>query len=195
MKDLRTRREFLKAAAFTGCVFPLNRLMGQDQDECEDRLNKRRIRYQKGFAVERAQLFKKLVSKYGSGVLHIVQQNTIEDARITLQQADLKKRNLDAVIEVLWKSSGGLLKYQIEQQSQEFLKLRVTECVFAETMRENDAADIGFAFYCAYDYGFCEGLNPDIKFTRTNTLMEGHGFCDHTYALGKVAGSRYGFIY
>lgn len=186
MNDLKTRRDFLKAAAFTGCVWPMTRLKGKDQDECEDRLNIMRIRYQKGFAVERAQLFKKLVSKYGSGVLDIVKQNTIEDARRTLQQADLKKRDLDAVLEVLWKPSEGILKYQIEQQSREFLKLRVTECIFAETMRENDAADIGLAFYCAYDYGFCEGLNPDMKFSRTKTLMEGHGFCDHTYVLGKV---------
>lgn len=185
MNVLKTRRNFLKAAAFTGCVLPLNRLMWQAQDECADRLNIMRIRYQKGFAVERAQLFKKLVSEYGSGVLEIVKQNTIEDSRRTLQQSNLNKRDLDTVIEILWKPSEGILKYQIEQQSQEFLKLRVTECIFAEAMRENDAADIGLAFYCAYDYGFCEGLNPDIIFTRTKTLMEGHGYCDHTYVLKK----------
>jgi hypothetical protein len=185
MNVVKTRRNFLKAAAFTGCVWPVHRLMGQTQDECEDRLNQMRIRYQKGFAFERAYLFKKLVSKYGSGVLDIVQQNTIEDARRTLQQADLKKRDLDAVFEVLWKPSGGLLTYRVEKQSQEFLKLCVTGCIFAEAMRECDAVNIGLAFYCAYDYGFCEGLNTDIKFTRTKTLMEGHGFCDHTYVLGK----------
>jgi hypothetical protein len=50
-------------------------------------------------------------------------------------------------------------------------------------MRRHDAAEIGYAFYCAWDDGFCRGLNPKMTFTRTRTLMRGDDGCDHTYTL------------
>jgi hypothetical protein len=71
----------------------------------------------------------------------------------------------------------------VEQQTPDFLKLRVTQCLFADAMRKHGAAKVGLAFYCAYDFGFCEGLNPKIDFARTKTLMEGDAFCDHAYEL------------
>ena len=46
-------------------------------------------------------------------------------------------------------------------------------------MRGLHAAELGFAYYCAYDYGFCQGLNPALQFSRTKTLMQGADSCDH----------------
>jgi len=53
-------------------------------------------------------------------------------------------------------------------------------------MRRLHAADIGSAFYCAYDYGFCSGLNPHIVFSRTKTLMSGDDCCNHNYELTQL---------
>jgi hypothetical protein len=183
MISANTRRNFLKAAVFSGCAWPAFHVLGQTHDNCEDRLQQMRIRFHRGLAEERAAVFKSLVTRYDPGVLNVVREHTIQDARQSLQKAALPKRDLNTVIEVLWKPSGGLLVFQVEQQTPESLKLRITQCLFADVMRTHDAADVGLAFYCAYDYGFCEGLNPKIRFTRTQTLMEGHAFCNHAYVL------------
>jgi predicted hydrocarbon binding protein len=56
---------------------------------------------------------------------------------------------------------------------------KITECLFAKTFREANASDIGYATMCYSDYGFTEGFNPKIKFTRTKTLMQGDDCCNH----------------
>jgi hypothetical protein len=55
--------------------------------------------------------------------------------------------------------------------------------MWADEFRKHAAAEVGYSFYCCWDYGFCQGLNPHIKFTRTKTLMQGDDCCDHTYDL------------
>lgn len=132
---------------------------------------------------QRAILFKALMARFGDQVLDTVAEITIEQARARLQKADLEARNLDTVMEVLWDQMDGLAEFTVEERTPELLRLKVTQCLFADEMRALSAADIGLAFYCSYDYGFCQGLNPDIKFTRTQTLMQGDCCCDHTYEL------------
>jgi len=132
---------------------------------------------------QRAVLFEKLVDRYGPGVLDVVAENTVEQTRERLQQADLPERNLDTVMEILWDQMGDLAEFAVEERTPERLELRVTRCLFADEMRRLGAADIGLAFYCAYDHGFCQGLNPAMTFTRTRTLMQGNDCCDHTYEL------------
>ena len=134
---------------------------------------------------ERAVLFKKLVEKLGNKVLDIVGNNTIEQTKEKLEKADLPSRELDTIMEILWNQMGDLAEFTVKEQTTECLRLRVTRCLFADEMRKLDAADIGFAFYCAYDDGFCQGFNPEIRFTRTKTLMQGDDCCDHTYRLEK----------
>jgi len=133
---------------------------------------------------ERAVLFKKLMEKLGDQVLDIVSNNTIEQTREKLEKAELPNRELDTIMEILWNQMGGIAEFT-EEQTAECLRLKVTRCLFADEMRKLDAADIGFAFYCAYDEGFCQGFNPEIRFTRTRTLMQGDDCCDHTYRLEK----------
>lgn len=60
-------------------------------------------------------------------------------------------------------------------------ELKVSECIWATTFRENDAADIGFAAVCYGDYWWPKGFNSEIKFERDKTLMQGHDCCNHKY--------------
>lgn len=132
---------------------------------------------------QRAVLFQNLMARFGDQVLNTVEETTIEQARERLEKADLEQRDLDTIMEVLWDQMEGLAEFTVEEKTPELLRLRVTKCLFADEMRELSAADIGFAFYCSYDYGFCQGLNPEIEFIRTKTLMQGDCCCDHTYEL------------
>ena len=132
---------------------------------------------------QRAVLFRRLAAELGDRVLEIVEETTIEQTQELLQRAELPKRDLDTIMEILWNQTGDTAELTVEEKSPNLLRLRVTRCLFADEMRKLNAADIGLAFYCAYDYGFCQGLNPAIKFTRTKTLMQGDDCCDHTYEL------------
>lgn len=134
---------------------------------------------------QRASLFKKLIEHFGPEVLEVVKSHVIEQAAEQMKAVRLEKRDLGAVMHTLWEQiEPNTLRYVVEEASPTQLRMRVTYCRYAEKMREMGAADIGYAFYCAYDDGFCAGLNPDITFTRTKTLMEGDDHCDHTYELG-----------
>jgi hypothetical protein len=132
---------------------------------------------------QRAMLFKRLVERYGEGVLDVVAQAVIDDTAAKLKNADLPRRDLDGVMEILWDQVADRLDFTVEERSEKRLALRVTRCFFADEMRRLGAAEIGYAFYCTYDDGFCQGLNPAITFTRTRTLMQGNDCCDHTYDL------------
>jgi hypothetical protein len=131
----------------------------------------------------RAGLFGKLVARFGRGVLDVVHEHTIESTKERLEAADLDRRDLDTVMEILWDRMVEGTEFEVVERSDRVLRLRVTKCLFAEEMRRLGAADIGNAFYCAYDFGFCEGLNPSIRFTRTKTLMDGDDCCNHAYEL------------
>ena len=57
----------------------------------------------------------------------------------------------------------------------------VTRCRYAETYRAMGLADIGDILSCERDGAFCEGYAPDVKLTRTQTIMGGASCCDFRY--------------
>jgi hypothetical protein len=68
-------------------------------------------------------------------------------------------------------------KVIIEETESTFAK-NVTECLFAKTFRDCDAADIGYAYSCYYDFPAAQAYNPKLKLIRTKTLMAGDDCCD-----------------
>ncbi len=133
--------------------------------------------------LQRAELFRELIDRYGSGVLDVVSRHTAESARVCLEAANLERRDLNTVMEILWDQMVEGTEFEVVERSAAVLKLRVSKCLFAGEMLRLGAEDIGDAFYCAYDRGFCQGLNPAIRFSRTKSLMGGDDCCNHTYEL------------
>ena len=132
---------------------------------------------------QKADLFRRLTERFGPGVLDVLAESVSERARNSLAAANLDRRDLKAVMELLWNQMGENSSFEIIEETPERLALRVTRCIYAEEMRKLGASEIGLAAYCAYDEGFCQGLNPRIRFTRTKTLMAGDDCCDHTYCM------------
>jgi hypothetical protein len=60
-------------------------------------------------------------------------------------------------------------------------EFNVTRCRYAEMYRDMGLADIGPLLSCNRDGSFCEGYDPKLKFTRTQTLMQGASHCDFRY--------------
>jgi hypothetical protein len=137
---------------------------------------------------EKAELFRALIARYGLEVLGVVQEFVIAQTRERCRQASIDKRGLDTIMEILWKPAGDMVQSEVLEKTATTLRLKVTRCIFAEEMRRHGAAETGFAFYCSYDYGFCQGFNPELRFTRTRTLMQGHDCCDHGYELPASGG-------
>jgi len=57
---------------------------------------------------------------------------------------------------------------------------RFTHCLWADVFVPLGAADIGF-WICEADGPAAAAFNPRIRFRRTQTLMQGHPYCDHVY--------------
>lgn len=65
-----------------------------------------------------------------------------------------------------------------EEESDERLSVRMTECLSAKVFKDMDATDIGYVMCCRPDYAIAKVYSPKIEFTRTKSLMEGDEECD-----------------
>ena len=59
----------------------------------------------------------------------------------------------------------------------------VTTCRYAEMYKEQGMADIGYILSCGRDFALYKGFNPRMKLKRTQTIMEGHDYCDFRIAI------------
>ena len=99
---------------------------------------------------------------------------------------DLPKNDLAAFIAPMkdlnhfWKHA---LTFDVMENTENAFEVKVTECLWAKTFRNNDAADIGYACICHSDFVAAEAFNPKMKLIRTKTLMQGHDCCNHRYIM------------
>ena len=61
------------------------------------------------------------------------------------------------------------------------VEFKVTRCTVCEACKKAGLTDIGYHVYCMTDPAVVSGINPEIKFERTHTLMQGDAYCDHCY--------------
>lgn len=78
---------------------------------------------------------------------------------------------------------GGALEIDVVEQSPTRFAFNVTRCQYAEMYRDLGMADLGASLSCNRDGTMVEGFNPDISFTRTQTIMGGASHCDFVYEL------------
>jgi hypothetical protein len=73
------------------------------------------------------------------------------------------------------------LDYRVIEQSEDAFAFDVTGCRYAEFYKELGEPELGFLLVCGADFTVAEGFGPDIKLTRTQTIMQGAGHCDFRY--------------
>jgi hypothetical protein len=73
------------------------------------------------------------------------------------------------------------LDYRVIEQSQDAFEVDVTGCRYAEFYKELGEPELGFLLVCSADFPMAEGFGPDIKLTRTQTIMQGASHCDFRY--------------
>ncbi len=80
----------------------------------------------------------------------------------------------------LWKKDDALEIEVVEQSAQRF-SFNVTRCRYAELYRALGIPELGAVLSCNRDFSLIEGFNPEVKLTRTQTIMEGAPFCDFRF--------------
>ncbi len=73
------------------------------------------------------------------------------------------------------------LQIEILEQNEQAFDFNVTRCRYAELYRSLGIAELGATLSCNRDYSLIEGFNPQVKLTRTQTIMEGAAYCDFRY--------------
>jgi len=74
-----------------------------------------------------------------------------------------------------------MMTWEVIEESDKVYEIRVTECLWAKTFQERNAADIGYATICYGDFSDARAYHSKVKLERTKTLMQGHDCCDHRW--------------
>ena len=79
------------------------------------------------------------------------------------------------------------LDYRVTEQSEDAFVLEVARCGYAEFYKELGEPELGFLLVCTADFATAEGFGPDVKLTRTQTIMQGASHCDFRYRRSSAA--------
>jgi len=87
-----------------------------------------------------------------------------------------------AALGQLWEMDGALER-KVHLESEERLEYDIVHCAYADMYREMGLGEIGHLLSCNRDGTFCTGYNPNMKLTRSQTIMEGADHCDFRYSM------------
>jgi len=89
-----------------------------------------------------------------------------------------------AALSSLWEMDGALKKDMLVSTPDK-LEYNMVHCGYADMYKEMGLGDIGHLLSCNRDGTFCDGYNPNMKLTRTQTIMQGASHCDFRYRMEK----------
>ena len=127
-----------------------------------------------------------LVASHGAQVAQdtiakAVRQSSIEQAQRFAAQTD-GPTSLQSFVELsaLWQAEDAL-KIEVREQTDATYAFDVVRCRYAEMYKEMGLSDIGHLLSCQRDGTFCEGYDPRLKFSRTQSIMQGASHCNFRY--------------
>jgi len=83
-------------------------------------------------------------------------------------------------LQPLW-TKGDALQIEVLRADGTHYDFNVTRCRYAEMYKAMGLAELGAVLSCNRDGAFCEGYDPKLKLTRTQTIMGGAPHCDFRY--------------
>ena len=123
-----------------------------------------------------------LEEEYGEGVLEALAE--YKNARNRDRWREISEETGRSDPEYLFRLfTDRVHEYEVVRKDRNALEVIVTRCAHAEVFQGSDAADVGMRMICMGDYAVVEGFNPDIKFTRPKTLMDGDECCHFIFEL------------
>ncbi len=135
-----------------------------------------------------APIYEELRAEVGEEKAREILRKAIRRAAIAAG-ADMAKRapggaDLESfkAIQHLWTKDDALTIEVLKDEPGVF-DFNVRRCRYAETYRAMGLAEIGDLLSCNRDGAFCEGYDPRIALTRTQTIMGGAPSCDFRYRM------------
>jgi hypothetical protein len=126
---------------------------------------------------------RKLQSKYGPQVADDIAEVLTEGVHERWNKMDKGEAGLYELCELMWEGKDDLFDKVIEIRDKDELRLKINRCFFADEYRKLDALDLGYKYSCMCEYPAVDVFNPRIRFKRSRTLMQDHGYCDHCYKI------------
>lgn len=80
-------------------------------------------------------------------------------------------------------NAGEALEQETLAQTETQYNFNIRRCKYAEMYKALGFEEWGFILSCGRDGKMFGGFNPNIKFTRTQTIMEGADYCDFRLSL------------
>ena len=133
-----------------------------------------------------APLLERLAAEYGEGVYNVARDVIVDVARdsgAALAQ-QLGDDSLTSFARGLAEfSADGALESEVVEITETTFGFDVRRCRYAEMYRALGIEQLGATLSCNRDGSLIEGFNPNIEFTRTQTIMEGATHCDFRFAV------------
>jgi hypothetical protein len=131
-------------------------------------------------------LLAELHAKLGAPVIEVISADTVARAQADFEKRPVNgSRDLHALRAELWDKLPPTFIWEVLEDTPGRMRFRVTKCPIVEDMKRFNDPELGYALACASDPGIAAGINPKIRFTRTQTLMQGGACCDHAYKLAE----------
>ncbi len=112
-----------------------------------------------------------------------IQSDAVQGGReVADRYGDNAMKTLARVVREVW-AAGDALAVRFLEETDQHLHFDVIRCRYAEMYEDMGMRDLGFSLSCCRDGSFGEGFNPRIRLERTQTIMEGAGFCDFRYSI------------
>ncbi len=110
----------------------------------------------------------------------IIQIAREQGARTAAQVGGSTMADLDGAM-AFWTQDDALHMDVLELTADTY-NFNVTRCRYAELYEALGIPELGAVLSCNRDAAFIEGFNPDVQFSRTQTIMQGASYCDFRYS-------------
>jgi predicted ArsR family transcriptional regulator len=124
-----------------------------------------------------------LEEEYGAGALEALAEwkNTRNRERWRKISEETGRRDPEYLFRLFTEK---VHEYEVVRKDRSALEVIVTRCAHAENFQRFNAEDVGMRMICMGDHAVVEGFNPEIRFRRPKTLMDGDECCHFIFELG-----------
>ncbi len=109
-----------------------------------------------------------------------IEQDARADAEAAGRKYGRDLEGLARVIREVWCQGAGM-EIEFTEESPRALSFNVLQCGYAAMYDKLGLKEFGSCLSCSRDAVFAEAFAPDIRLTRTKTIMEGATHCDFRY--------------
>ena len=88
-----------------------------------------------------------------------------------------------------WKE-GDAYEMEVLAETDRQFDFNIRRCGYAEMYKKMGLGEIGHLLSCQRDGALCEGYDPKIKMTRTQTIMQGGTHCDFRFSYQEESASQ-----